>query len=90
MTSSLGGEPETAAEERAISARLISVNWIPWSEDKFMNEKGRRHATVALQSVLADLDSILAVFFGDAARTTHRSRLLWLGFGGCGTRHQAE
>ena len=35
------------------------------------------------QSNLADLDGILMVLVGDAARAMHSSRLLWLEFGGC-------
>jgi len=40
---------------------------------------------VALQSILADFESVLAVLVGDAARTTHDSKFLWRGLGGGST-----
>ncbi len=42
------------------------------------------------QSNLADLDGILMVLVGDAARAMHSSRLLWLEFGGCETPLKPE
>jgi len=85
---SLGGEPETAMEERAMSARLISVEWHPTHKitAKRKGQLAGEHTAVALQSILADLEGILAVLVGDAAGTAHWSGCLWLGVGGCGTR----
>jgi hypothetical protein len=87
---SLGGEPETATEERAMSERSISLEW---RHHHRINEGGlvEEHTAVALQSILADFESVLAVLFGDAARTTHNnSRLLWRGLGGCGDEEDVE
>jgi hypothetical protein len=49
-----------------------------------------RRACRRFQSNLADLDAILTVLVGDAARATHSSRLLWLEFGGCETPLKPE
>jgi hypothetical protein len=80
MAFSLVGELETATEERAMSDRSMSLEW---RHQHRINE-GRlveEHTAVALQSILADFESVLAVLVGDAARTTH-NRYLWRGLGG--------
>ena len=82
MAFSLVGEQETATEERAMSERSISLNW----RHHHIDEGGlvEEHTAVALQSILANFKSVLAVLVGDAARTAHHSRVLWRGLGGCG------
>jgi hypothetical protein len=83
MAFSLVGEPQTATEERAMSERSISLEW---RHHHRINKGGlvKEHTAVALQSVLADFERVLAVLVGDAARTTHNSGYLWRGLGGCG------
>jgi hypothetical protein len=87
---SLGGEPETATEERAMSERSMSLKW---RHHHRINEWDlvEEHTAVALQSILANFESVLAVLLGDAARTTHNSsRFLWRGLGGCGDEEGVE
>ena len=43
----------------------------------------RVHTTVALECVLANLDSILTVLVSDTAHPTNSGGLLWGGYGGC-------
>ena len=90
MALSLGGEQETATEERAMSERLISFGMA--SSSKRINEGGlvEEHTAVALQSILADFKSVLAVLLGDAAHTTHNRRILWRGLGVCGDEEKED
>jgi hypothetical protein len=91
---SLVGEEETATEERAMSERSISLEWRHHHNHKGKRGGSRRrqHTAVAsaLQSHLADFESVLAVLVGDAARTTHNSRFLWRLLGVCGDEKEVR